>query len=81
MDLDSGIRMEGHKTVSKVVYFTVLIPWGLLVLFVIRGLTLDGAGQGLEFYLTPVWSNLMSGKLWLAAISQVFFSLSVGSPS
>ena len=69
---------KGTKTVSKVVYFTVLIPWGLLLLFVIRGLTLSGAGQGLEFYLTPVWENLMNGKLWLAAISQVFFSLSVG---
>jgi len=69
---------RGTKTVSKVVYFTVLIPWGLLLLFVIRGLTLSGAGTGLEFYLTPVWSKLMNAKIWLAAISQVFFSLSVG---
>ncbi|MCD4777275.1 MAG: sodium-dependent transporter [Candidatus Aegiribacteria sp.] len=69
---------KGTKTVSKVVYFTVLIPWCLLLLFVIRGLTLPGAGTGIRFYLTPVWSNLMNSKLWLAAISQVFFSLSVG---
>lgn len=69
---------KGTKTVSKVVFFTVLIPWGLLLLFVIRGLTLSGAGSGIEFYLTPVWSRLMSAKIWLAAISQVFFSLSVG---
>ena len=33
---------------SKVVYFTVLIPWGLLLLFVIRGLTLSGAGTGID---------------------------------
>ena len=69
---------KGTKTVSKVVYFTVLIPWGLLLLFVIRGLTLSGAGAGIEFYLTPVWSKLMNANIWLAAISQVFFSLSVG---
>jgi SNF family Na+-dependent transporter len=69
---------KGTKTVSKVVYFTVLIPWGLLLIFVIRGLTLSGSGAGIEFYLTPVWSKLMNAKLWLAAISQVFFSLSVG---
>lgn len=69
---------KGTRTVSKVVYFTVLIPWGLLVLFIIRGLTLPGAGVGLEFYLTPIWSKLLSAKIWLAAISQVFFSLSVG---
>ncbi len=69
---------KGTKTVSKVVYFTVLIPWALLLIFVIRGLTLSGASTGIQFYLTPVWSNLMSAKIWLAAISQVFFSLSVG---
>ena len=69
---------RGTKTVSKVVYYTVFIPWGLLVLFIIRGLTLPGAGAGISFYLTPVWSRLLSADIWLAAISQVFFSLSVG---
>ncbi len=69
---------KGTKTVSKVVYFTVFIPWGLLVLFIIRGVTLPGAGAGLSFYLTPVWSKLGDPGIWLAAISQVFFSLSVG---
>ncbi|MBN1434550.1 sodium-dependent transporter [Candidatus Fermentibacterales bacterium] len=69
---------KGTKTVGKVVYFTVLIPWGLLLVFIIRGVTLPGAGAGLSFYLTPDWSRLGDAKLWLAAISQVFYSLSVG---
>ena len=69
---------KGTKTVGKVVYFTVLIPWALLILFIIRGITLPGSEAGLSFYLTPVWSKLMDAQLWLAAISQVFFSLSVG---
>ena len=69
---------KGTKTVSKVVFYTVFIPWGLLVLFIIRGITLPGAGAGISYYLTPVWSKLLSADIWLAAISQVFFSLSVG---
>jgi len=69
---------KGTKTVGKVVYFTVLIPWALLILFIIRGVTLPGAGAGLSYYLTPVWQNLMQGKIWLAALTQVFYSLSVG---
>lgn len=69
---------KGTKTVSKVVYYTVFIPWGLLILFIIRGLTLPGAGAGISFYLTPEWNRLFSADIWLAAISQVFFSLSVG---
>jgi SNF family Na+-dependent transporter len=69
---------KGTKTVGKVVYYTVLIPWGLLLLFIIKGVTLPGASLGLRFYLTPVWENLLKADIWLAAISQVFYSLSVG---
>ena len=69
---------KGTKTVGKVVFYTVFIPWGLLVLFIIRGVTLPGAEVGISYYLTPVWAKLLSADIWLAAISQVFFSLSVG---
>lgn len=69
---------KGTKTVGKVVFYTVFIPWGLLVLFIIRGVTLPGAEVGISYYLTPVWTKLLNADIWLAAISQVFFSLSVG---
>lgn len=69
---------KGTKTVGKVVYFTVLIPWALLLVFVWRGITLPGADVGLRFYLTPVFSKLLEPSVWLAAYTQVFFSLSVG---
>ncbi len=69
---------NGTKTVGKVVWVTVLGPWLLLIVFVIRGVTLDGAGEGLRYYLTPVWSKLLIPQVWLAAVSQVFFSLTVG---
>lgn len=79
---------KGTKTVGKVVWFTVLGPWALLILFVIRGVTLDGASDGLAFYFQPQWDllwNFSPGpgevgahELWLAAFSQVFFSLTVG---
>ncbi len=69
---------KGAKTVSKVVYFTVLVPWLLLIVFVIRGVTLPGAMDGLAFYLTPDFSKLLDLQVWLAAYTQIFFSLSVG---
>lgn len=79
---------KGAKTVGKVVWVTVLGPWLLLIVFVIRGVTLDGASEGIAYYLTPNWSmlwNITPGpdqvgahEVWLAAISQVFFSLTVG---
>jgi len=69
---------KGTKTVSKVVWVTVLGPWILLLVFVIRGVTLEGASEGLIYYLNPVWSKLLNPQVWLAAVSQVFFSLTVG---
>jgi len=69
---------KGAKTVGKVVYATVLIPWFLLLVFVVRGVTLPGAVEGLTFYLTPDFEKLLSHQVWLAAYTQVFFSLSVG---
>jgi NSS family neurotransmitter:Na+ symporter len=69
---------KGAKTVSKVVYVTVILPWLILIIFVIRGVTLPGAMDGLAFYLTPNFSKLLEPKVWIAAYGQVFFSLSIG---
>jgi NSS family neurotransmitter:Na+ symporter len=69
---------KGPNTVGKVVYYTVIIPWIILIVFVIRGITLPGAIEGLKFYLTPQFSALLDYKVWLAAYSQVFFSLTIG---
>jgi NSS family neurotransmitter:Na+ symporter len=69
---------KGAKTVGKVVYATVFIPWFLLLIFVVRGVTLPGAVEGLTFYLTPDFQKLLSHEVWLAAYTQIFFSLSVG---
>lgn len=69
---------KGARTVSKVVYVTVTLPWAILIILVIGGLTLPGAGEGVKYYLTPNWRQLLSPELWQAAFTQVFFSLSVG---
>ena len=69
---------KGATTVSKVVYVTVIVPWLILVIFVIRAVTLPGAAEGLKIYLSPDWKMLLNGEMWLAAYTQVFFSLSIG---
>ncbi|CAN2044133.1 Transporter [Candidatus Magnetomoraceae bacterium gMMP-13] len=69
---------KGPETVGKVVYATVLIPWIILIVLVIRGITLEGANIGLAYYLKPVFSKLLDGEVWLAAYTQVFFSMSIG---
>jgi NSS family neurotransmitter:Na+ symporter len=69
---------KGAKTASKVVYFTVFLPWLLLIVFVIRGITLPGSIEGLKFYLEPHFEKLADASVWITAFGQVFFSLSIG---
>jgi NSS family neurotransmitter:Na+ symporter len=69
---------KGATTVSKVVWITVLVPWALLLIFVVQALRMDGAMQGVKLYLVPKWKELLNPQLWVAAYGQVFYSLSVG---
>lgn len=57
----------------------ILMPglFVLLLVLIVRSLTLDGAAAGLEFYLKPDFSKF-SGALFSEALSQAFFSLSLG---
>ncbi|XP_061072648.1 sodium- and chloride-dependent GABA transporter 2-like [Conger conger] len=69
---------KGVKSTGKAVYFTATFPYLMLLVLLIRGLTLPGALQGVEFYLYPDPSRLADPQVWMEAGSQIFFSYSVG---
>lgn len=50
--------VRGVKSIGKVVYFTALFPYFVLTILLARGLTLEGSGDGIKFYLTPDWERL-----------------------
>jgi len=68
---------RGVRLVGKIVWLTVPLPWLMLLILTVRGLTLDGSMQGLAYYLDPVWSELAKPITWRYAFGQVFFSLSL----
>ncbi len=68
---------KGVEAIGKLVLIIVPIPWLMLVVLVIRGVTLDGAIQGLEYYLEPDWAYLARPDVWRAAFGQVFFSVTI----
>jgi NSS family neurotransmitter:Na+ symporter len=72
------IVFKGIRVVGKVVHWSVTLPWALLLILIIRGITLQGAGNGLDFYLRPDFSKLLDPNVWIAAYGQIFFSLSLG---
>jgi len=69
--------IKGVKTSGKVVYFTATFPYVVLLILLVRGCTLPGAGNGLYYLFVPKWSKLADMNVWRAAASQVFFSLGI----
>jgi len=64
----------GIEKASKILMPVLFI---LLILVAVRSVTLPGAMAGLEFYLIPDFSKI-HGSTILMALSQAFFSMSVG---
>lgn len=72
------IMFKGARVIGKVSVWTVIIPWVLLFVFLIRSLTLPGAIDGLNYYLTPDFSAMAKPDVWFGAFSQIALSLSLG---
>lgn len=70
---------KGLEKITKVMMSCLL---GLIVLLAIHSITLKGGMAGLKFYLMPSLKNITMAKgirqVVLAAMSQAFFTLSVG---
>uniref|UniRef100_A0A8C7Z0W7 Transporter n=1 Tax=Oryzias sinensis TaxID=183150 RepID=A0A8C7Z0W7_9TELE len=69
--------IKGIDSVGKAVYVTTTFPYLVLTIFLVRGLTLPGATDGLAYLFTPDWEILKNPQVWLDAATQIFFSLSV----
>jgi len=58
----------------------VMVPALFAIILVLVGwsLMLPGGSAGIHWYLTPDWSKLAEPKVWVAAFTQIFFTLSIG---
>ena len=69
---------DGAQSVGKVVKYTVFLPIILLIVMAVKGCTMPGAGEGLARFFIPQMDVLKTDpSLWIDAIGQVFYSLSI----
>ena len=68
---------NGACSVSKVVKYTVFLPVIFLIIMAVKGCTMPGAGEGLMMFFGPNLSAFADASLWVDAIGQVFYSLSI----
>ncbi|XP_070552973.1 sodium- and chloride-dependent glycine transporter 1-like [Ptychodera flava] len=72
--------IKGIKSAGKVVYVTATLPYVLIIILVIRGCMLDGASEGIKFYIASAnWTKLKEPGIWKEAAGQMFFSLGLSS--
>ena len=55
-------NLNFKKSTGKAAYVTATFPIIILMILVIRGVTLPGAGIGLKYYLTPQWGTLVKAE-------------------
>ncbi|XP_071767994.1 sodium-dependent neutral amino acid transporter B(0)AT2 [Centroberyx gerrardi] len=70
--------IKGIKSSAKVMYFSSVFPYVVLFIFLIRGLMLDGAIEGITYMFYPkleLWGEV---QVWRQAATQVFFALGLG---
>ncbi|VDP32195.1 unnamed protein product [Schistosoma margrebowiei] len=69
---------NGVKTSGKVVYVTALLPYLLLGILLINGLTLNGSYNGIWYFIEPRYDKLSEMTVWANAAIQIFFSTGAG---
>uniref|UniRef100_A0A8D3EF58 Transporter n=1 Tax=Scophthalmus maximus TaxID=52904 RepID=A0A8D3EF58_SCOMX len=78
--LVAAALIRGIKSSGKVVYFTATFPYVVILILLIRGVTLEGAGDGIQFYIGSQsnLTKLYEAQIWKDAATQTFYSLSIG---
>ena len=67
----------GAKSIEKSNKIMMPVFFVIFVILAVRVAFLPGATEGYKFMFTPVWSKLADPMVWVWAMGQAFFSLSV----
>lgn len=74
----AAVLIRGIRSSGKASYFLALFPYAIIGILLVRAVTLDGAWNGIIFFIKPRWDKILEPDVWYAAVTQCFFSLAVG---
>ncbi|WP_173918512.1 sodium-dependent transporter [Halobacillus sp. Marseille-Q1614] len=70
----SGVK-KGIESANKIFMPLLAI---ILIVLAFYSISFDGAAEGLRFLFSPDWSAFSDPSIYIAALGQAFFSLSIG---
>jgi len=68
---------KGVKSVGKVAYVTVILPYFLLISLLFASYQLPGAARGILYFIKPDWAKIFTLKVWVNAAAQNFNSIGI----
>ena len=71
------IILKGTRSLGKAAYVLTTLPYLILTILLGYSLTLPGAGDGIDFYMSPDWSLLTDSTIWFEAAVQVIMSTAI----
>lgn len=66
------------KGIEKTCKWGMPLLFSFFIILLIRSIFLPGFAQGISFFLKPNLTKLSNPRIWMTALGQAFFSLSVG---
>lgn len=70
--------IKGIQSSVKIVYFSTLSPYVVLICFLFRTFFLKGSIYGIRHMFTPQLEKMMEPQAWREAATQVFLALGLG---
>ncbi len=79
--LVSAVNIRGIRSLGKAAYVLTMLPYVLLTILLGYSVTLPGAGEGVDYYMSPDWSKLSDQYIWQDACVQIIMSTAVACGS
>lgn len=65
------VIIRGVKSSGKVAYFLAIFPYLTMITLLVKASTLEGAVDGIIYFITPKWSELLKPKVG-STINNIF---------